>query len=72
MVRDRKITVEEVVRHASLDRLGDVVTVLMRYHSSQEVCSARLERIASSPLDQFNRLKAIYFDHCVGGAARTE
>ena len=36
-----------------------------------EICTALLERIARSPLDQFNQLKTIYFDHCVNGAAQT-
>jgi len=30
-----------------------------------------MARIARAPLDQFSQLKAIYFHHCVNGAAQT-
>jgi hypothetical protein len=72
LVRDGKITVYEVVEQTSLDRLNDVVTMLLRHQSSTEVCTALLDRIARSPLDQFNHLKAIYFHACVKEAAQTK
>jgi 16S rRNA C1402 N4-methylase RsmH len=68
MIRDGKVTASEVVERASLERLDDVLTILKRHRPTTEVCTALLERIARSPLDQFNRLKAVYFHHCINGA----
>ena len=61
LVRDGKIAVYEVVQHTSLDRLNDVVTMLLRHQSSTAVCTALRDRIARSPLDQFNELKLSTF-----------
>jgi len=72
LVHDGKISVYEVVEQTSLDRLNDVVTMLLRHHSSTEVCTALRDRIARSPLAQFNRLKTIYFQACVKEAAQTK
>ena len=72
LVHDGKISVYEVVEQTSLDRLNDVVTMLLRHHSSTEVCTALRDRIARSPLAQFNHLKAIYLRACFKVAARTK
>jgi hypothetical protein len=71
MIRDGETTVREVVEQASLERLDYLLTMLKRHRPTAEICTALLERIARSPLDQFNQAKAIYFHHCVNGAAQT-
>ncbi len=68
MIRDGKVTASEIVERASLERLDDVLTMLKRHRPTAEIRTVLLERIARSPLDQFNQLKAIYFHHCIDGA----
>ncbi len=67
MIRDGETTVHEVVEQASLERLDNLLTMLKRHRPAAEICTALLERIAGSPLDQFSQLKAIYFHHCING-----
>ncbi len=54
MIRDGKVTASEVVEQASLERLDDVLTMLIRHLPRKEICDALLGRIARAPLDQFN------------------
>jgi hypothetical protein len=64
MVRAGKITPEEVLGHAPLDRLDDTLTFLKQHREVREVCRALTERIARASLSEFGKLKDIYFKHC--------
>jgi hypothetical protein len=64
MLRAEKITAAEVLTHTPLDRLDDTLTFLKQHREVKEICRALTERIASASLDDFGKLKDIYFKHC--------
>jgi hypothetical protein len=64
MLRAGKISSVEVLLQTSIDGLDEALTMLMRHRSAREVCKARMERIAHTPLEEFNQLKGVYFRHC--------
>ena len=64
MVRAGKMTVNDVVARAPMDKLDETVTMLLRHRAVQEVCAALTERIKRAPLDDFQGLKDLYFKHC--------
>jgi len=64
MLRAGKITAEEVLAHTPLDRLDDTLTFLKQHRQAKEICRALRERIASTSLHDFGKLKDIYFKHC--------
>ena len=63
MVRAGKMTVNDVVARAPMDKLDDTLTMLRRHRAAQEVCAALMERIKRAPLNDFEGLKDLYFKH---------
>ena len=64
MVRAGKIAVEELLMQAPIDGLDEVLTMLGRHLSTEEVCAALTERIAKAPIEDLETLKNVYFKHC--------
>ena len=64
MVRARKTAAEELLMQAPIDGLDEVLTMLRRYCSAEEVCAALTERIAKAPIEDLETLKNVYFKHC--------
>jgi hypothetical protein len=63
MVRARKIAVEELLQ-APIDELDEVLTMLMRHLSTEEVCAALTERSAKAPIEDLETLRNVYLKHC--------
>jgi len=64
MVRAGKMTVNDVVARAPMDKLDETLTMLLRHRAVPEVSAALTERIKRAPLDDFQELKHLYFKHC--------
>jgi hypothetical protein len=64
MVRAGKIAVEELLMQAPIDGLDEVLTMLRRHLSTEDVCAALTERIAKAPIEDLETLKNVYFKHC--------
>ena len=56
MVRARKTAAEELLMQAPIDGLDEVLTMLRRYCSAEEVCAALTERIAKAPIEDLETL----------------
>ena len=57
MVRARKTAAEELLMQAPIDGLDEVLTMLRRYCSAEEVCAALTERIAKAPIEDLETLR---------------
>lgn len=57
------VSVRELVRTTPLDRLDETVKSLMKGRPAEEVRQAIVERMAQSPLSEFDTLKAVYLAH---------
>ena len=56
MIRARKTAAEELLMQAPIDGLDEVLTMLRRYCSAEEVCAALTERIAKAPIEDLETL----------------
>ena len=56
-------TAKEILCQTPLENLDKTVKALMRERPGKEVREAMLEWLATVPLSEFNRLKAIYLVH---------
>ena len=63
MVRARKIAVEKLLQ-APIDGLDEVLTMLRRHLSTEEVCAALTERSAKAPIEDLETLRNVYLKHC--------
>ena len=57
MVRARKTAMEELLMQAPIDGLDEVLTMLRRHRSTEEVCAALTERIAKAPIEDLETLR---------------
>jgi len=57
MVRARKTAVEELLLQAPIDGLDEVLTVLRRHLSTEEVCVALTERMAKASIVDLETLR---------------
>jgi hypothetical protein len=64
MVRAREIAVEERLMQAPIDELDEVLTMLRRHCSPEEVCTALTERMAKAPIEDLETLRNVYLKHC--------
>jgi hypothetical protein len=64
MVRARKIAVDELLMQAPIDGLDEVLTMLRRHLSTEEVCAALTERAAKAPIEDLEALRNVYLKHC--------
>ena len=64
MVRARKIAVEELLMQAPIDGLDEVLTMLRRHLSTEEVCAALTERMAKARIEDLETLRNVYLKHC--------
>ena len=58
-----QIVVNDLVKQTPFEDLDEILMVLKRCRPVEEVCAGLMERIASSPLSEFNALKIMYFRH---------
>jgi 16S rRNA C1402 N4-methylase RsmH len=65
MIRAGKLSTADVLQQTPVDQLEKAVALLERHRSAKDICQALTERIAKAPLDDFNALKNLYFQHCV-------
>lgn len=64
MLREGKITAEDVLRQTAADKVDAVTEKLLHHVPYDEVRRALYERIGGAPLDDFEILKMAYFKHC--------
>jgi len=64
MLRDGKITAEEILRQTAADRVDGMAEMLLQHLPYDEVRRALYERIGGAPLGDFEILKMAYFKHC--------
>ena len=64
MVRARKIAVEELLMQAPIDGLDEMLTMVTRYCSAEEVYAALTERMAKAPIEDLETLRNVYLKHC--------
>jgi len=65
MIRAGKLSTADVLQQTPVERLEEALALLKRYRPAKDICQALTERIARAPLDDFNALKSLYFQHCV-------
>jgi 16S rRNA C1402 N4-methylase RsmH len=65
MIRTGKLSAADVLHQTPVDRLEEALALLKRHRPAKDICQALTERIAKAPLDDFNALKSLYFQHCV-------
>jgi hypothetical protein len=64
MLREGKITAEDLLRQTAAERVENVTEMLLRYLPYNEVRRALYERIGGAPFAEFEILRATYFKHC--------
>jgi hypothetical protein len=64
MLREGKITAEDVLRQTAAENVDGVTEMLLHYVPYDEVRRAFYERIGGAPLDDFEILRVAYFKHC--------
>jgi hypothetical protein len=64
MLRDGKITAEDVLRKTTAEGVDGVTEMLLRHLPYDEVRRALYERIGGAPLADFEVLRMAYFKHC--------
>ena len=64
MLREGKITAEDVLRQTAAERVDRMTEMLLHYVRYDEVRRALYERIGSAPLRDFEILRVAYFKHC--------
>ena len=64
MVREGSVSSAQVLKQAPIDDLDEVVAILKRYLSTDEICAALTERIEKAPVEDLQTIKEVYFKHC--------
>jgi hypothetical protein len=64
MLREGKITAEDVLRQTAADKVDGMTEMLLHHLPYGEVRRALYERIGVAPLNEFETLKMAYFKHC--------
>ena len=63
MLREGKITAEDLLRETAAEKVDGITEMLLRYLPRDEVCRALYERISGAPLADFDTLRTAYFIH---------
>ncbi len=64
IVRGDAASSAQMLRQAPIDDLDEVVGMLKRYLSTEEICAALTQRIEKAPVEDLQTLKEVYFRHC--------
>jgi len=64
MLREGKITAEDILRQTAAERVDGEVEILLRHLPYDEVRRAFHERIGGAPRADYVILRAAYFKHC--------
>jgi len=64
MVRGGAVSSAQMLKQAPIDDLDEVVAMLKRHLSTEEICTALTERIEKAPVKDLQTLKEVYFKHC--------
>ncbi|MGB8435307.1 MAG: hypothetical protein WCE38_13690 [Burkholderiales bacterium] len=64
MLREGKITAEDLLRQTAAERVDSVTEMLLRHLPYDEVRRTLLERIGSAPRADYMILRTAYFKHC--------
>ena len=70
LLREGKITAEDLLRQTAAERVDGMTEMLMRHLPCDEVRRALYERIGGAPLADFEILKMAYFKHCARPSGR--
>jgi len=70
MLRERKITAEEVLRQTAAEKVDGMTEMLLYHVPYDEVRRALYERIGGAPLGDFEILRVAYFKHCARPSGR--
>jgi hypothetical protein len=63
MLRQGRITAEDLLRQTAAERVESVTEMLLHYLPFNEVRRALYERIAAAPIADFEILRPMYFKH---------
>lgn len=63
LIEKRKTAINELLTQAQFEDLEQILKLLKRLRSADEVGVALMERMAVAPLSELNALKAMYFRH---------
>ena len=63
LIEKRKIAINELPTQAQFEDLEQILKLLKRLRSADEVGVALMERMAVAPLSELNALKGMYFRH---------
>jgi hypothetical protein len=55
----------QMLKQAHIDDLDEVMAMLKRYLSAEEICAALTERIEKAPVEDLQTLREVYLKHCV-------
>ena len=64
MLREKKITAEDVLRQTAAEKVDGVTEMLLHHVPYDEVRRAFYERIGGAPLSDFEILRVAYLKHC--------
>ena len=62
--RGDAVSSAQMLKQAPIDDLDEVVAMLKRYLSTDEICNALTERAEKAPLEDLQTLREVYFKHC--------
>ena len=65
LIEKRRVATIELLTEADFQDLEPLLLLLKRLRPIEEVSTALMERMAITPLSEFNALKALYFRHFV-------
>jgi hypothetical protein len=63
LVEKRRVATVELLMEADFQDVEPLVLLLKRLRPIEEVSAALMERMAITPLSEFNALKVLYFRH---------
>ena len=66
LIEKRKIAINELLTQAQFEDLEQILKLLKRLRSADEVGVALMERMAVAPPSELNALKGMYFRHFLG------
>ena len=62
--RGDAVSSAQMLKQAPIDDLDEVVAMLKRHLSTEEICAALAERIEKAPVEDLQTLREVYFKHC--------
>ncbi len=64
MLREGKITAEDILRQTAANNVDGMTEMLLHHVPYDEVRRALYERIGGAPPGDFEILRSVYFKHC--------